>query len=382
MDKYKLQITGSSLRYFFNYLIREKIKFYSIDKTKNSLIVVVSKEDYLKIKKLKTTCTIQVLNRFGVIKIHYLVYKYRYLLLFFLLGLFLILFCSSIIFEVEVVHSKEEIRTLLSNDLSSYGIKKFNFIKSYEEKEEIKKKILALEKEKIEWLEIDRVGTKYIVHVEERKKRKKEENVFPRDIIAKKDAMILTIEAEAGEVVKKKYDYVNKGDMIISGTIKNKEEEMSKIQALGTIFGEVWYKVQVEIPKKYHEEVRTGKEKRVLSLVLLDKSFSFTFNKFNQYDEEKNYILKHSILPIGISQTTRYEKKVTDKEYTIHNIDQKALSFAKEKFNKKDILLEKVLKKTDKDSKIIVEVFLKVREDITDYRKIEDLELKKEEMNE
>lgn len=43
MDKYKLQITGSSLRYFFNYLIREKIKFYSIDKTKNSLIVVVSK---------------------------------------------------------------------------------------------------------------------------------------------------------------------------------------------------------------------------------------------------------------------------------------------------------------------------------------------------
>ena len=283
---------------------------------------------------------------------------------------------------MEVVHSKEEIRTLLSNDLSSYGIKKFNFIKSYEEKEEIKKKILALEKEKIEWLEIDRVGTKYIVHVEERKKRKKEENVFPRDIIAKKDAMILTIEAEAGEVVKKKYDYVKKGDMIISGTIKNKEEEMSKIQALGTIFGEVWYKVQVEIPKKYHEEVRTGKEKRVLSLVLLDKSFSFTFNKFNQYDEEKNYILKHSILPIGISQTTRYEKKVTDKEYTIHNIDQKALSFAKEKFNKKDILLEKVLKKTDKDSKIIVEVFLKVREDITDYRKIEDLELKKEERNE
>ena len=73
---------------------------------------------------------------------------------------------------------------------------------------------------------------------------------------------------------------------------------------------------------------------------------------------------------------------MTDKEYTIHNIDQKALSFAKEKFNKKDILLEKVLKKTDKDSKIIVDVFLKVREDITDYRKIEDLELKKEEMNE
>lgn len=382
MDRYKLQVTGTSLRYFLNHLIKNKINLYFIEEKEASLIIIVSREDYLKIKKFKTTCKIKVLNRFGFIKVKYLIYKYRYLLLFFLVGLFFILICANIIFDVEVVHPKKEIRDLLLEDLNTFGIKKFNLVKNYSEKEKIKEKILSKEKEKIEWLEIERIGTKYIINVEERKKRKKEEDNYPRDIIAKKDAMILKIEATKGEVVKKKYDYIKKGEVIISGTIKNKEDEMSKVKARGKVYGEVWYKVQVEIPKKYHEEIRTGKKKEVFSLVLLDRSFSFSLKTFKKYDEDKNYIIKNSILPIGFSRTTKYEKKVLDKFYTIHNVEEKAMSFAKEKFNKKDILFEKVLKKTEKDSKIRVEVFLKVKEDITTYRKIEDLELKKEESDE
>ncbi len=382
MDRYKLKITGHSLRYFLNNLIRDKIQLYYIEDNKDNLIIIIDKEDYQKIKKLKTTCKIKVLNRFGIEKLKYLIYKYRYLLLFFIVGLFLIIFLSNIIFEVEVVHTKKEIREMLYKDLQTYGIEKYKFVKTYNEKENIKKKILNKEKDKLEWLEIDKIGTKYIISVEERKKKTIDNDNTPRDIVAKKDAMILKLDADNGEIIKKKYDYVKKGDIIISGTIKNKEDEVSKIKASGKVFGEVWYKVKVEIPVKYHEEIETGRKKEVLSFKFLDRNISFETKHYKEYNEENHYIIKNELFPIGISLTTKKEKITTNKIYNINNVDKKAKELASEKFNKKDILLEKVLKKELIDSKIIVEMFLKVKEDITDYRKITDLELKKEEKDE
>ena len=382
MDRYKLQITGHSLRYFLNYLIKNKIQLYYIQEEKSRLIIVISRKDYERLRGMKTTCNIKVLNRFGIEKIKYLVYKYRYLLLFFIIGLFLILFLSNIIFDVEVIHTKEEIRSLLYHDLEKYGIKKYNFVKTYNEKEKIKKKILDQEKDKIEWLEIDKIGTKYIINVEERKKRVVEDDVTPRDIVAKKDSMILTIDADNGEILKKKYDYVKKGDVIISGTIKNKEDEVSKVKASGQVFGEVWYKVMVDVPIHYYEEVETGRKTQVLSFKFLNRNISFGFGNYKNYNEDNYYLIKNQILPIGLSIATKREKKIINATYNINNVDKKAIELAEAKFNKKDILLEKVLKKTVNNSKIVVEMFYKVKEDITDYKIIKDLELKKEDKDE
>jgi len=142
-------------------------------------------------------------------------------------------------------------------------------------------------------LEIDRVGTKYVVNVEERKKKKVDTDTSPRDIVAKKDCMILSINAQNGEVVKKKYDYVKKGDVIVSGTIKNKEDEVSKIKAQGQVFGEVWYKVTTEIPVHYYEENPTGKKKRVLTLKVLDKKISLELKRYQNYSfrEVRKFII-------------------------------------------------------------------------------------------
>lgn len=382
MNRYQLQVTGYSLKYFLGNLIKQKIKLYSIEEHKNKIIIVVDYEDYQKIKKMKTSCKIKILNRYGTGKVKYLVYKYRYLLLFFLLGLFFLLFLSRIIFSVEIVHPKEDIRDLISYDLENYGISKYHFVLSYQQKEEIKKKILSKEKDKIEWLEIDRIGTKYIVHVEERKKKVEEEDPSPRDIIAKKDAMILQIEASNGEVLKKKYDYVKKGDIIVSGTIMNKTREVSKIKAEATVFGEVWYQVRVEVPTHYYEEYSTGKKKRVLSLKFLGHDLSLEVKKYQNYSFQDTILFQNQLLPIRLVIEEKSETIVKQSEYNIQNVDQKALEIAASKFNEKDILLEKVLKKTMNNSTIIVDIFVKVKEDITDYQKITDLSLREDVSNE
>lgn len=375
-NKYRIKITGKDPKYFLRHLIVKKIKLYNIIEDHDGISLTVDEVDYAKILKMKTSYNIKIVNRFGVAKLRYLLLKYKYILFFLFLTLGLMIILSHFIFFIDVIHSKEEIRELVENDLKEFGISKYRFRVSYAKKEEIRNKILEKEKDKIEWLEIDRIGTRYIVNVEERLIKDNKVDNEVRDIVAKKDAMILNIEAETGEIVRKKYEYVRKGDTIVSGTIKNKEDEVSKVKAEGKVYGEVWYSVTVELPKKYYEEKKTGKTSKALTLRIANKKISVPFSKDNKsYISEDSPILENNLIPIKLVLETKHEIEIIDKEYNMDNSSSEAIKLATKKLEDRldeqsMILSKKVLKKTLKNSKIIVEIFFKVRENITDYKKI------------
>lgn len=375
-NRYRIKITGKDPKYFLRHLIVKKIKLYNIVEDHDGISLTVDEVDYAKILKMKTSYNIKIINRFGVAKLRYLLLKYKYILSFLFLTLGLMIILSHFIFFIDVIHSKEEIRELVENDLKEFGISKYRFRVSYAKKEEIRNKILEKEKDKIEWLEIDRIGTRYIVNVEERLIKDNKVDNEVRDIVAKKDAMILNIEAETGEIVRKKYEYVRKGDTIVSGTIKNKENEVSKVKAEGKVYGEVWYSVTVELPKKYYEEKKTGKTSKALTLRIANKKISVPFSKDNKsYISEDSPILENNLIPIKLVLETKHEIEIIDKEYNMDNSSSEAIKLATKKLEDRldeqsMILSKKVLKKTLKNSKIIVEIFFKVRENITDYKKI------------
>lgn len=375
-NRYRIKITGKDPKYFLRQLIVKKIKLYNIIEDHDGISLTVDEVDYAKILKMKTSYNIQIINRFGVAKLRYLLLKYKYILSFLFLTLGLMIILSHFIFFIDVIHSKEEIRELVETDLKEFGISKYRFRVSYAKKEEIRNKILEKEKDKIEWLEIDRIGTRYIVNVEERLIKDNKVDNEVRDIVAKKDAMILNIEAETGEIVRKKYEYVRKGDTIVSGTIKNKEDEVSKVKAEGKVYGEVWYSVTVELPKKYYEEKKTGKTSKALTLRIANKKISVPFSKDNKsYISEDSPILENNLIPIKLVLETKHEIEIIDKEYNMDNSSSEAIKLATKKLEDRldeqsMILSKKVLKKALKNSKIIVEIFFKVRENITDYKKI------------
>lgn len=375
-NRYRIKITGKDPKYFLRHLIVKKIKLYNIIEDHDGISLTVDEVDYAKILKMKTSYNIKIINRFGVAKLRYLLLKYKYILSFLFLTLGLMIILSHFIFFIDVIHSKEEIRELVENDLKEFGISKYRFRVSYAKKEEIRNKILEKEKDKIEWLEIDRIGTRYIVNVEERLIKDNKVDNEVRDIVAKKDAMILNIQAETGEIVRKKYEYVRKGDTIVSGTIKNKEDEVSKVKAEGKVYGEVWYSVTVELPKKYYEEKKTGKTSKALTLRIANKKISVPFSKDNKsYISEDSPILENNLIPIKLVLETKHGIEIIDKEYNMDNSSSEAIKLATKKLEDRldeqsMILSKKVLKKTLKNSKIIVEIFFKVRENITDYKKI------------
>ena len=379
-NKVKIKITGKNPNYFLNELIKRNINIYHLSKNYKELIVIISYEDYLKIIEIKTTYKIKVIKKYGIKRIEELIRMYFYYIFFFFIGVIINIVLSNMIFDIEVIHPSKEIVNIIKKDLKELGIEKYKFKKNTNS---IKEKILLKEKDKIEWIEIETIGTKYIVRVEERKLNKKEKECNPRNIVSKKDAIILEIKSSSGEIIKKINDYVSLNEVIISGLIHNKEDIVSKRCAEGIIYGETWYKVRLSIPKEYVIEELTNNKNTGLNINIFNKNLDIN-NKYKSFKRNNITTLHSNIIPISINITKYLETKTIKKLYTINNVDEISLKLSEKEINKKlrkdeKVLSKKVLKKNINNSKIEIEVFLKVKEDITSYQDISNIEINKKE---
>lgn len=384
-NKYKLLIVGKNPKRFLDNLISLKISLYDVKLTDKELTIVVDLDDYNKILKLKTSYKIKVIDYYGLVKYENILKKYNVFFICLIIGLVLIKVLSSIIFDIDIEHPKSEIRELVLADLEEFGISKYHFKVSYDEKEKIIKKILHKETDRLEWLEIDSIGTKYVVKVEERiKNDPKIDNTF-QHIVAKKDAMILQIQASSGEIKVSKNDYVKKGDILISGFITKDEEIKKKVKAVGTVYGEVWYQAEITLPKVYKEIKYTKNSKKRFQVKFLSHDFLlFDFKPYKTYESSNITLLENRLLPMSFNYSKVKETKEITKRYTGKKGESEALKLAEKNLKKKlsvndSIISKKVLKKTEKDSKIIIDIFFKVKEDITDTVNIDNIDITKQE---
>lgn len=373
---YEVKIEGKDLKRFIKTLRKKGIELLNISYGENSIFVRVDKANYNKLLDIKTIYEVTLTNLYGLAKYKYLLKTYSLFIFFVVLGFSFLFFLSNVIFDVEVVHRKPEIRNLINKELKRYKIEKYNFVKTFDEQEEIVRMILENNKDKLEWLEIQRIGVKYVVRVEERIINDVKDEVEPRHLVAEKDGIIMNISASHGEVVKKIGDFVKKGDIIVSGYINKNDEVKNIIAAEGEVYAEVWYETTVSMPLVYKEEYKTGKNKKSLVLTLLNKEYSlFDFFPYKDKEKKETIIIKNNILPIKLSFNKEYELKVIDEVYTFDEAISKAVSLAREKLSCKlvgneEILYEKKLKTDQNNSTIMVRVFFKVYENITSYEKI------------
>ena len=385
MNNYVLvKITGKDVKRFTMSLYKKGINFYKIKYQNKSVYLKITYQDYLKLMDIKTIYEIEVVKLYGFIRIKELLNTYKIFILSLVFGICLMYFLSNIIFEIEIINDKSEIRELVRDELEKYDIKKYSFVKGFYKNEEITDKILKNNRDKLEWMEIERVGNKYIVKVEQRKINNIDLDNTAQNIVAKKKGIILEIQAESGEVVKKVNDYVNPGDVIITGIIKNKDTLKDVIHAKGKIFAEVWYNVKVEVPLNYQEKKETGNFKNNFKFKFfnfLDKS-SFEFSKFSDV-----FVLKSNLLPIEIGLYKEKEITNIDILYTSDKALELAFSKGRETLIKSlgeedKIIYEKCLKITENDSTIIVDIFFKVKENITEVQVIDIESLKNEDKKE
>lgn len=381
MSHYIIKIEGRRPNSLLSLLIILKIPFIKKKETKDYLILEIEEEYFQKIKKLAPTYEITILKRTGKAYLIHL-YKTKKIFLYSTIFAFLvIILLTNIIFSVRVVETDKEIKDMILTDLRENGITRFRFKVSYKRKEAIREKILEKEKDYLEWLEIEEVGTMYQVKVIRRINNPKEEELKPRSIVAKKKGRITRIEADYGEVTTKKNDVVDKGDTLISGLIKNKEEIKTKVAARGKVYAEVWYQVNLNLPTLYQEEIKTGNKKNTLEIIFLDKNiFISELFKYNNSISKETVLYNNPLIPFRISFTKKEEIKLKQVAYqedkTLKKIKKLAVDKLKQRIgNDIKILSINVLKKKASADKIEVELFFKVEEDITSYESLENIDI-------
>lgn len=369
---YKIIVSGRNIRRFIKMLYKLDISLVFIDIHDNFFYAKISGDNFEKLKNIKTSYEIKIVKKYGLIFYKEEFKKNIAFILCSCLGFIFVFLLSNIIFSVEIVHDDSNIRNTLIKELNKYNIKKYSLVKSYDYIQKVKKEILKSNQSSIEWMEIERVGTKYLVKLEERIINNSKPLDSFRHIVAKKSGIIKKIVASDGEIIKKINDYVNKDEIIISGNIHKGEDVKDSIAADGKVYAEVWYKVKVSLPINYYEEKLTGNNKYSINFSLLNYNIDiFSDNYLNKSIEKK--IIYEDFFDMFTISFNNNKEKIVNESINLITSEKIAMNLAKQKIlSKMDkeeyIISQKKLKTVLNNSTINVEIFFKVYENISSYK--------------
>lgn len=373
----KFKINEKSLEKVIINLHKKKINIYDINKvSSDTYYLIIKKEDYKKVNKLYNFIFI---SNLGISNFIFKLKKYYMFIIGLIISLIFVFILSNIIFKVEIISNDKDLVNRLTNSLDKYDISPYHLKREYKELELIKNKILEEYKSEIEWLEINRVGTKYIVKLNPRILNSETKKYKYQHLVARKNANILSMDIKSGQIMKDKYSYVKKGDIIVSGYTYLNDEIKSKGVALGKVYGEVWYITKVKYPFNYYKKYKTGNKKEYISIKIFNKEIDlFNFNPFNDKISIEDTILKNNILPIRIVKKVDEEVIINSSMNVVEEVKDNALKYSIDRINKtlKDneyIINYKILNSKIIDSGVELYIFFSVCEDITSYVEIEDV---------
>ena len=367
----KIKVKTSKKDRLYKECYKKNINIYNIDEDNNYVYLLINEDDY---KIIKSMWFIKVISK------DYYGYK-KWLnnkSLLVCVGIVLIVFILSIvlinnyIIKVQIIHENRELKDMLYSSLKEMGIKKNSWKKDYDELQDIKRKILEEFKDKIEWIEIENKGLTYIIRLEERKINPIKEIDEYCNVYAMKDGIIKKAIYESGVFLYEENDFVHKGDILISGDIKNNDEIVNKVCARGRVYAEVWYMVSVNVPIEKEVLTRTGKKRYNIKMISSFYNDYLFKNRLNDYEEDNKRIFK--IFNISLYLSKQYEVSKNKVNYSDDEIQKIALEESKKKIQDKlsfgeEIIYQKVLKKEENNSTMNIEVFVTVLEQIGTLKK-------------
>jgi similar to stage IV sporulation protein len=337
-------------------------------KERDYILIKTYLSDYNKIKKYLKSYKISVYSNTGLLKIKDILRKYIVFIMSVIISIILLLFINNLIFKVDIKSNNKNIKKLLSSELNKYNLGVLKLKKNHKEIEDIVDSILDDNKDTLEWLEIKYDGLIMIVNVVEKTINKEEVKYNNCDVIAKSDAKIISMNINKGVPLREINDYVNKGDIIISGTITYNDEIKDIVCASAEVYGEVWYKVHVEMPLKEEIIKYTGKNRYNININYKDNEYDIFKSRIDGL-KEKEITSLYTLNSFKINLVREKEYIIDSYKLEIDDAHNKALKKVIDKINmtldeKEEILLQKVLKKEVNNSTIILDIFVVTKEDI------------------
>ncbi len=366
-NTYLIEIKGKRVKEFLLKLIKKKINIYDIKYYPKKIILLIDYPSYNEIKKIKTTYEINILKISGKKQIYLLLKKYKTYFIFLICSILLLIFLSNIIFFIDINVEDNNLKKLITKEITKNNLTLYSLKKDYQTLKKISTKIKEENKNSIEWIEIKNNGVHLEISAIPRiiSTKDKIEDI-PKDIIAKKNGLILDMDIDKGSIIKNNGDYVQKGDIIVSGYITRNDNIVGTTSSKGKVYAEVWYKLLISKNFNYEQEINTKTSTLKYQINILGKDLTLLkITKKNTKPTTKNikfafFTLKKENIPNKTTITKKYTKQqlLSSLEKTAKKSLEKTLQ------PDSYIISQKTLKINTNSVKMDIEVFFKVYEDI------------------
>lgn len=344
---------------FINKCINSKINILDIEYHEKYALIRIDKRDYKRIKRLSYYTKIDTIKYTGLAGVKRIIKKYLFDFLMIFLFIGIIYIQSNVIVKVTIKHENKVLKEKIDTLIKEKGIKHYTIVKSNKELNEISDLILSSNRDILDFISITRNGMTYTVSLEERIIKSETKDATYCHIKSNKDAIVKKITTYKGISLIEKNQSVKKGDILISGDLILNEEIKNNVCADGIVIGESWYKINVSYPLEIQEEYYTDKHKYNLSI----NNRLLLKNKYELYKIDNKFKFLN-IKIIDIKEKNIKTIKYTKEEAIKLAIKKAEKELSKEKDSNFKIIDEKVLKVNEFNSKIELELFLSVEENI------------------
>ncbi len=317
-----LQLHGAYIERFLNMCVRGGIYLWRIRKEGDEKATTyVSIPGFFRMREAarKTKTRVRIVRKRGLPMFLHRHRRRGAFIAGVLLFALIITLLSSFIWAIEIEDTEKIDKNLLRNALRSCGLD-VGVLKYTLKASDIKDDMLRQMPE-LSWLWVEVRGTRAFVHV--REKTPVPDIVpagRPANIVAEKDAVILSCTATRGTARVQEGDTVQKGSLLISGTVETKHGGTLLVHAEGTVRAKTWLTKSDTFPLSKQTETDSGEVKTRFGLRFGDWLLPL-YGKTAPYEtyrtEQESTHLKlwgDLYLPITFEKETLYKTNVsTDK---------------------------------------------------------------------
>lgn len=316
---YTIVVEGVDTESFLNYLIRNKIYVYNVNRIEKTKIQFnIDRDNYRKLKKIHRSnkFNIKVKKQTGIPFIAKRIYTYRGMVICAIISLIILMSTSQFVTDVYITAPEGIDKTALKKELYIQGVKPGIYKKSIDRKT-VRDNIMG-KFNQIAYVSINVKGTNIFVNITKKdESQNSQENSNYCNIIATKDGIIEKVVPRSGEAVVEEGDIVKKGDVLVNG-------------ANTTALPEVWATTFYEAKKSSNyidiKNQRTDNKKKVYTISFYDKKYKILRNiKYKDYEiENKTHELKLGdyTFPIKITVSTFYEVRKVENKIDVKKVKE------------------------------------------------------------
>ncbi|UAL46204.1 sporulation protein YqfD [Sutcliffiella horikoshii] len=372
----KIIIHGNGVERFLNDCTRNGIQVWQVKKMgEEAYTCHVLLKDVRRLRQLikKQDCKFRFLTRKGLPFLTQYSLKNSGLIVGIIAAFLTVFLLSNMVWSIEIKGAEPATEHKIMQELDKLGVKKGKFQFFIQDVESIQRYLTDTISE-ITWIGVVLNGTSYHFEVVEKNEPEKLESLSPRSLVAKKKAMVAKIYVEKGQPLVQVNDYVDKGQVLVSGLI-GREDNKRSIAAIGEVLGETWYLTSVDVPIKTTLPVLTGEanNKHYMKVgsvkIPVWGFFQEEFERQEEYEAERPFYFWKWKLPISYVGKTVHEQEIVERIYDDEEVIEQALEIGRDQVlsnlgEDAEIKGEKVLRTHKENGKVSVDIHYQVIENI------------------